>query len=244
MTMPGRSRMDRRRRRRVPARVGAIGAARLFGAPRNADLGTERTGADMDNYRRAAALTLTDRERHQRLQSIFQSSDRFATGGRIQLEPELVPAVAGPAGFLGGRAFRFGPFRLFPSQRLLLEGNRPVQIGGRAFDVLTTLVERAGEVVGKDELIALVWPNLFVDRGNLSVQVSAVRQILGKTGAGTGYIVTITGRGYSFVAPIAIVDGAPLDGPDPEQARGHARNREAEPIRSRPELIGAARPFT
>ena len=56
-------------------------------------------------------------------------------------------------------AISFGPFRLLPARRLLLEGDKPVRLGGRAFDILTGLVERAGEVVGKEELIARAWPN-------------------------------------------------------------------------------------
>jgi DNA-binding winged helix-turn-helix (wHTH) protein len=75
--------------------------------------------------------------------------------------------VAGNTASAGGRVFSFGPFRLMPSQRLLLEDDRTINIGGRAFDILTTLVERAGEVVGKEELIARAWPNVFVDDSNV-----------------------------------------------------------------------------
>jgi DNA-binding winged helix-turn-helix (wHTH) protein len=55
-------------------------------------------------------------------------------------------------------AISFSPFRLFASQRLLLEGDRPVRLGSRAFDILAALVERAGEVVGRDELMTRAWP--------------------------------------------------------------------------------------
>ena len=54
------------------------------------------------------------------------------------------------------RAISFGPFRLFVAQRLLLDGDAQVRLGNRAFDILAALVERAGEVVGKEELIAQV----------------------------------------------------------------------------------------
>ena len=57
----------------------------------------------------------------------------------------------------------FGPYRLIAARRLLLEGGKPVRLGSRAFDILTALVERAGEVVGKEELIARAWPATFVD---------------------------------------------------------------------------------
>lgn len=65
------------------------------------------------------------------------------------------------------RAISFGPFRLVPTQRLLLEDDNPVRVGSRALDILTALVERPGELVGKDELMALVWRGTFVEEGNL-----------------------------------------------------------------------------
>ena len=96
----------------------------------------------------------------------------------------------------------FGPYRLLPAQRLLLEGDTPVRLGSRAFDILTALVERAGEVVGKEELIARAWPKTFVDEANLKIQVSALRRALGDGQGDNRYIVTVPGRGYNFVAPI------------------------------------------
>ena len=55
------------------------------------------------------------------------------------------------------RAISFGPFRLVPTQQLLLEDDNPVRVGSRALDILTALVERPGELVGKHELMASVW---------------------------------------------------------------------------------------
>jgi DNA-binding winged helix-turn-helix (wHTH) protein len=83
-------------------------------------------------------------------------------------------------------AISFGPFRLLPSQR-------PVRLGSRAFDILATLVERAGEVVDKDELIARAWPTTVVEEGNLRLQVSALRRALGDGRAGRRYVVTVPG---------------------------------------------------
>jgi DNA-binding winged helix-turn-helix (wHTH) protein len=84
-----------------------------------------------------------------------------------------------------------------------LEGDRPVRLGSRAFDILTALVERAGEVVSKDELMARAWPQTFVEEANLRIQVSAVRRALGDGQAGHRYVVTVPGRGYNFVAPVS-----------------------------------------
>ncbi len=86
------------------------------------------------------------------------------------------------------RVIAFGPFRLVPARRLLFEKDREVRLGGRAFDLLAALVERAGELVGKDELISRVWPNLYVDESNLKIQVSALRRALGDGQAGSRYI--------------------------------------------------------
>src|SRR6266404_1162633 len=100
------------------------------------------------------------------------------------------------------QAISFGPYRLLSAQRLLLEGDTPVRLGSRAFDTLAALVERAGEVVGKEELIARVWPQTFVEESNLKIQVSALRRALGDGQGGRRYVVTVPGRGYNFVAPV------------------------------------------
>src|SRR5689334_15548544 len=99
-------------------------------------------------------------------------------------------------------AISFGPFRLLAGQRLLLDGQKPVRLGSRAFDILTALLERAGEVVGKEELIARAWPRTFVEESNLKIQVSALRRALGDGQGGHRYIVTVPGRGYNFVAAL------------------------------------------
>src|SRR6195256_3048953 len=103
---------------------------------------------------------------------------------------------------MDGHAISFGPFRLLAAQRLLLEGDRPVRLGSRAFDILVALVERAGEVVRKEELIARAWPQTFVEEANLKMQVSALRRALGDGHGGNRYVITVPGRGYNFVAPV------------------------------------------
>ena len=101
-------------------------------------------------------------------------------------------------------AISFGAFRLLPRQRLLLEGDRAVRLGGRAFDILTVLAENAGRVVPKEELIAKVWPKLFVEESNLKIQVSVLRRAPGDSQGGNRYIVTDPGRGYEFVAQVGL----------------------------------------
>jgi predicted ATPase/DNA-binding winged helix-turn-helix (wHTH) protein len=100
------------------------------------------------------------------------------------------------------RAISFGPYRLLAARRLLLEGDQPVRLGSRAFDILEALVERAGEVVGKEQLIARAWPKTYVEEANLKIQVSALRRALGDGQDGNRYVITVPGRGYNFVAPV------------------------------------------
>src|SRR5690349_17658950 len=114
---------------------------------------------------------------------------------------------------MDGRAISFGPFRLAAARRLLLEGDEPVRLGSRAFDLLAALVERAGEVVGKAELVARAWPGTFVDESNLKIQVSALRRALGDGQGGRRYLVTVPGRGYNFVAPVSLEE--PREAPPP-----------------------------
>lgn len=100
------------------------------------------------------------------------------------------------------RIFYFGPFRLSTATRLLFEGERIVRLGGKAIAILIALVERAGELVTKDELIAVAWPDTLVVEANLTVQVAALRRALGEDASANQYILNSPGRGYRFVAPI------------------------------------------
>jgi DNA-binding winged helix-turn-helix (wHTH) protein len=98
----------------------------------------------------------------------------------------------------------FGPFRLRPTQFLLLDGDEQVPIGSRALEVLTVLLERPGELVSKRELMARVWPDTFVDPSNLATHISALRRTLRDGRDGNRFIINIPGRGYSFVASVEL----------------------------------------
>ena len=89
-------------------------------------------------------------------------------------------------------------FIVRPSARQLIVDGEPVALGGRAFDLLLALLERRERLVGKDELLDLVWPGLVVEENNLQVQISALRKALGP-----GAIATVPGRGYRFTAGAA-----------------------------------------
>jgi predicted ATPase/DNA-binding winged helix-turn-helix (wHTH) protein len=104
------------------------------------------------------------------------------------------------------RQFAFGPFRLFPAQQLLLEGESPVRLGSRARDLLIALIEQAGQVITKEALNARVWPNIVVEEGSLRVHVAALRKALRDGKEGRRYIANVPGRGYSFVGKVVATD--------------------------------------
>ncbi len=89
--------------------------------------------------------------------------------------------------------YKFGHFELQPSERRLLANGEPVIVGPRAFDLLIALVERAGELLSKEELLERVWPKLVVEENNLQVQISTLRKLFGANA-----IATVPGRGYRF----------------------------------------------
>ena len=98
----------------------------------------------------------------------------------------------------------FGPFRLLPTQFLLLEGDKPVPLGSRALEILIVLLERRGELVSKQALMSRVWPNVFVEPANLTVHISALRRMLRDGRDGNRFIINIPGRGYCFVGSVHV----------------------------------------
>ena len=95
-----------------------------------------------------------------------------------------------------GDGVSFGPFRLHVTQRRLEKNGIPVPLGARAFDILVALIERAGTVVSKTDLMARAWPHTTVDESALRVQVVALRKLLGEGDAGARYLTTVSGQGY------------------------------------------------
>lgn len=88
------------------------------------------------------------------------------------------------------------------SERLLMKGNEPVVLGGRALDILIALIESAGMVLSQRELMERVWRNVFVEEANLRVHIATLRKVLRDGQDGQRYIVNVPGRGYSFVAAV------------------------------------------
>jgi predicted ATPase/DNA-binding winged helix-turn-helix (wHTH) protein len=99
--------------------------------------------------------------------------------------------------------YRFGRVAVITGQRRVIVDGEPAKLGGRAFDVLTTLIENRRRVVGKAELLDRVWTGVIVGEGNLQVQINTLRKFLG-----ANVILTIPGRGYRFVAEVDGAEGA------------------------------------
>jgi TolB-like protein/DNA-binding winged helix-turn-helix (wHTH) protein len=99
-------------------------------------------------------------------------------------------------------AYEFGEFRLATFQRVLFWKDELVPITPKAFDTLLALVRRHGEVVDRDELMQIVWPDTFVELNSLARNISVLRRLLGDDANGTTHIETIPKRGYCFVAPV------------------------------------------
>ncbi len=104
-------------------------------------------------------------------------------------------------------AVEFGRFSVLPHRRELLADGRPVELGGRAFDVLLVLIEASGAIVSKDALMSRVWPDRIVEENNLQAQISALRRAFA---ADRDLIRTIAGRGYQFTGQIHTVSAKPV----------------------------------
>lgn len=98
--------------------------------------------------------------------------------------------------------YEFGDFRLDATERVLLRNNELVPLTQKALDLLLALVERGNQLVEKNELMLKVWPDSFVEEGNLTQNIHILRKALGQTPGGDGYIRTVPRRGYCFTAPV------------------------------------------
>ena len=135
-------------------------------------------------------------------------------------------------------SYIFRSFQLFPGQRLLLDNGKALPIGGRALDILTVLVEAAGETVANSQIMARAWPATTVEEGSLRVHIGALRKALGDGRGGNSFIANNPGRGYTFVAPVRRGDSAQ---PAPATAVASRGNGLPTPLVS---IVGRAETIT
>lgn len=98
----------------------------------------------------------------------------------------------------------FGPYRLDVAERRLLKDGLPVPLARKSFDLLLAMVEGAGSLKTREELIDVLWPRTVVEEQNLTVKVYALRRALGDEGEKPVYIETVRGTGYRFIAPVTV----------------------------------------
>ncbi len=124
--------------------------------------------------------------------------------------------------------YQFGSFRLDTGEGLLLRDGTPVPLMPKSFDMLRVLVENRGRLLQKNELMRLVWPDSFVEEGNLSHHIFSLRRALGDDKGPAGYIETVPKRGYRFVAEV--------------RELGHVRSARSDRTPTRPRTL-AVLPF-
>ncbi|HEY2933621.1 MAG TPA: tetratricopeptide repeat protein [Acidobacteriota bacterium] len=111
------------------------------------------------------------------------------------------------------RSYEFDPFRIDLTKRVLLREGCLVALPPKAFDLLEVLVQNSGRLMSKDDLMQTVWPDTFVEEGNLTHNISLLRKALGERPGDHRYVVTVPGRGYRFVADVRPVQQNQNGGP-------------------------------
>jgi DNA-binding winged helix-turn-helix (wHTH) protein/tetratricopeptide (TPR) repeat protein/TolB-like protein len=124
--------------------------------------------------------------------------------------------------------YEFGPFQLDSTQRLLFRDGQPLALEPKVLETLLALVESRGQLIEKEALIKRVWPDTFVEEGNLTRNIHHLRKVLGKDESDREYIETVPKRGYRFVADVHRSERRP------ERFTGEPPNPEAGPARLTP----------
>ena len=105
----------------------------------------------------------------------------------------------------GARFYDFGPFRLDAEREILLRDGNPISLTRKTFQILLVLVQRQNDVVSKDDLMKAVWPDTFVEEGNLTRHIFMLRKALGESPQDRRYIITIAGQGYRLAETVQTV---------------------------------------
>jgi DNA-binding winged helix-turn-helix (wHTH) protein/TolB-like protein len=107
--------------------------------------------------------------------------------------------------------YEFGDFRADPAEQLLVQDGRPVPLPPKVFETLLILLESEGRLIDKDEFIGQLWPDVFVEDGTLTQNISSLRKILGDGKNGAQMIQTVPKRGYRFAAPVRRILDQPAE---------------------------------
>jgi pimeloyl-ACP methyl ester carboxylesterase/DNA-binding winged helix-turn-helix (wHTH) protein len=113
-------------------------------------------------------------------------------------------------GGLESPTYRFGRFKLDPSERIFCDGAKNVPLAPKVFDTLLLLVENQGKVLSKERMLKDIWEDSFVEENNLAQNISLIRKILGETKS-SKFIETVPKFGYRFVAPVHTVNSSQFE---------------------------------
>jgi len=124
------------------------------------------------------------------------------------------------------QGYQFGPYRIDAGERLLHRGQELISLPPKALDTLLVLLDSAGRMVDKGDLMKAIWPDTFVEEGALTRNISLLRKALDDAGDEPRYIETIPKRGYRFIAPVqagplrskGMETAAPVLPPQPSKA--------------------------
>jgi Tol biopolymer transport system component/DNA-binding winged helix-turn-helix (wHTH) protein len=115
-----------------------------------------------------------------------------------------------------GQFYEFGDFRLDPGAKTLFCRDEPVALTPKAFDTLQFLVENAGRLLEKDELMQNLWQDRFVEEGNLAFHIKVLRRALQDDAQRPRFIETVPRRGYRFIAEVRqSLPSTPVNTPPP-----------------------------
>lgn len=158
---------------------------------------------------------------------------KHRTGASLSTEKQVIREINATS---RRSLYEFGPFRVDPTERLLLREGLPVPVTTRAFDTLLFLIQRRNHLVEKSELMKAVWTDSFVEEGNLAVTISMLRKALGDEGNERKYIQTVAKRGYRFIGEVR--ETLAVEPPLPAAAAPESSpSLGPEPLRRRPRLL-------
>jgi eukaryotic-like serine/threonine-protein kinase len=120
--------------------------------------------------------------------------------------------------------YRFGPFDLDAEQRVVRRDGTKIALPPKAFDLLLYLVQNPMRPINKDELLRAVWPDSFVEEGNLTQNIFLLRKALASGGDDVRYIVTLPGRGYQLTTSVELVEAVN------QSAVANANNSVVDPV--------------
>ena len=133
--------------------------------------------------------------------------------------------------------YAFGEFQLDSGRRLVMRQGQAISLAPKPYELLLTLVQRAGQPVSKDELLKRLWPDTIAEENNLAVTVSSLRRALGERRGDHQFIATLPGVGYQFVMPVV----APVTGTIPPPAPKAIEHIESEAVENHLDFVGQVR---